>query len=154
MGAWNSKPDGLALGREHALHNLGLLIVDDEPNLLETLQEVFKRHFKVYAASNAETALSVVREHAPKLILCDQRMPGTTGIELLAQIKELQPDTVRILLTGYSDINVVIQALNEGLLYKYLKKPWEQAELISTVLGGAQQYVFAHDASAPGFLGC
>lgn len=136
------------------MHHLGLLIVDDEPNLLETLQEVFRRHFVVYTARNAAEALGIVREHAPKLILCDQRMPGTTGIELLAQIKELQPDTVRMLLTGYSDINVVIQALNDGLLYKYLTKPWEQQELVSTVLAAANRYLRESQSPPPSFLGC
>lgn len=152
MGSWKS--DSAALGRAEALRNLGLLIVDDEPNLLETLQEVFRRHFVVYAAKNAEAALAIVREHAPRLILSDQRMPGTTGTELLARIKELQPDTMRMLLTGYSDINVVIQALNDGLLYKYLTKPWEQQELVSTVLGAANQYLAGVDSHPSSFLGC
>lgn len=156
MGSWRTHRDGDALGREAALRRLGLLIVDDEPNILDSLREVFKRYLTVYTAASAEEALRVMREHAPQIVLSDERMPGKTGLELMATLKELNPDSVRILLTGYSDIHVVVKALNEGLLYKYLTKPWEQAELTATVLAGANDYLrrSGFGGEAAPILGC
>lgn len=154
MGSWRNHRSGHSLGREAAVRQLGLLLVDDEPNILESLAEIFRRHFEVYVAHTAADALALMREHAPRIVVSDQRMPETTGLDLMREIKELNPDTVRILLTGYSDIQVVIQALNDGLLYKYLTKPWEQSELIRTVLAGAQQYLKDHKERVPNILGC
>lgn len=154
MDAGIIRQRGGQVTREEAVRELGLLLVDDEPNILESLAELFRRHFVVHTAAGASEALAIMREHAPKVIVSDQRMPGTTGLELMAEIKELNPDTVRILLTGYSDINVVVKALNDGLLYKYLTKPWNREELVGTVLAGARQVLAASEGSAPSILGC
>lgn len=154
MGSWRHHRNGDSLERDAAIRQLGLLLVDDEPNILASLAEIFRRHFEVHTAGSTAEALTIMREHAPRLIVSDQRMPASSGLELLREIKDLNPDTIRILLTGYSDIHVVVQALNEGLLYKYLTKPWNQAELIRTVLSGAQQFLKEHAPRVPNILGC
>ena len=130
------------------INKLGLLVVDDESDIVESLRETFSRHFEIYHSTSAKDALEQFKEHAPRLIISDQRMPEMTGIELLSRIKEINPDTIRILLTGYSDINVVVQALNDELLWKYVAKPWDHEELKALVLKAARQCVKEDGVSA------
>jgi len=146
------------LPADDELRRLGLLVVDDESAIVETLGDVFREHFDIVQATTARAALELFKEHGPKLVITDQRMPEMSGLELLRRIKEIDPSTVRILVTGYSDITVVIEALNEGLVWRYVTKPWDHAELRALVLGGARAYLKAHglDARAfrlDGFLG-
>jgi len=123
------------------IRKLGLLIVDDERGIVDSLREVFGSTFDIQHSTSAPEALELFKEHAPKLVISDQRMPGMTGLELMRNIMEIQPSTVCILVTGYSDINVVVDALNEGLLWKYVAKPWDHEKLRSLVMEGARKYV-------------
>lgn len=120
---------------------LTLLVVDDEERILETLSELFRERFDVRTARGAEEALRVFREERPQLVLCDQRMPGTNGIELLKKIREIEPGTIRMLITGYSDIEVVIEAVNEQVLHRYVTKPWVNEELLDVVNACAERYL-------------
>jgi len=120
---------------------LTLLIVDDEARILESLGEIFSDRYEVVTARGADEALELFRERRPELVLCDQRMPGRTGIEVLKEIRELEPGTIRMLITGYSDIDVVIQAVNETVLHRYVTKPWVNEDLIEVVAEGARQYI-------------
>ncbi len=126
---------------KNKISDLGLLIVDDEEAILESLGELFKNQLKVYTANSGEEAMELFNKHRPQLILSDQRMPDITGIELISEIKKLEPNTIRILITGYSDIEAVITAVNEQLLYKYVTKPWNNKELTEIIMEGARKYL-------------
>lgn len=119
---------------------LTLLLVDDEEKILESLTELLKGRFDVVTAKSGDRALALFAEKRPHLVLCDQRMPGRSGIEILREIKELEPGTIRMLITGYSDIDVVIEALNDEILHRYITKPWVNEELLEVVEEGAGRY--------------
>ncbi len=110
-----------------------LLVVDDEREITASLADQFRRSFRVLTASCAEEALAVLKGQEVSIIISDQRMPGKTGSELLAEACRIDPDTTRILLTGYSDIEAVIQAVNEGKIFFYLTKPWRNDELEAVI---------------------
>jgi response regulator RpfG family c-di-GMP phosphodiesterase len=139
------------LPADEQLRKLGLLVVDDESEIVEALRDVFREHFEIHRATSAQEALALFKEHGPKVVVTDQRMPEMSGLELLRHIKEIDPSTVRILVTGYSDINVVIQALNEGLVWRYVTKPWDHGELRALVMAGARAYLKEHGLDAQAF---
>lgn len=120
---------------------LSLLIVDDERGILNTLEESFRDMFKVYTANSGSEALQIFRANEIHLVLSDQRMPEMTGVELFAKLKEINPTPVRILITGYSDINVVIRGLNEGLMWQYVTKPWDTEDLKTLLRRAARHYL-------------
>lgn len=136
------------LAEEENIKKLGLLVVDDETEIVESLRETFSRHFDIHHATSAADALDKFKRHQPRLIISDQRMPEMTGIELLSRIKNINPSTVRILLTGYSDINVVIEALNTDLLWKYVAKPWDYDKLKAMLLEAARRCIKEDGANA------
>ncbi|CAN5317353.1 hypothetical protein BH09BAC6_BH09BAC6_16530 [soil metagenome] len=107
----------------------GVLYVDDEVNNLNSFQASFRRDFTVYTAESAIAGRGILDNHEIGVIITDQRMPVTTGIEFLESILPIYPDTIRILLTGFSDMNAVMDAINRGQVYKYLVKPWQNDEL-------------------------
>ena len=141
VAGWNEFRKQGKLPEDEKIRKLGLLVVDDESEIVESLSEVFSSFFEIYHSTSAAQALEMFKEHAPKIVLSDQRMPEMTGIELMRKIKEINPSTRRVLITGYSDINVVVDALNDGLLWKYVAKPWNHEELRKLVLTGARQYL-------------
>jgi DNA-binding NtrC family response regulator len=108
---------------------IGVLYVDDEVNNLNSFKAAFRRDFEIYTASSAREGRKILDAHEIGVIITDQRMPGMTGIEFLESILPVYPDTIRILLTGFSDINAVMDAINRGQVYKYLVKPWQNDEL-------------------------
>ncbi|MCJ9671604.1 MULTISPECIES: response regulator [unclassified Neorhizobium] len=110
-----------------------LLFVDDEERIVRLLKMVFRSEYEVYTALNAREALAILETVEVDVIASDQRMPESTGIQLLAQVRARWPDTVRILLTGYSDLVAIIGAVNEGEVYRFLNKPWTQSELRSVI---------------------
>lgn len=117
-----------------------LLLVDDEPDLLLSLQGLLRQEFQLHIANDGPAALEIIRAHTIQIVMSDQRMPGMSGDELLAQIAEQSPNTVRILLTGYADIQDVIRALNTGGLFRYLTKPWDLDELMNVLQLAVEQY--------------
>ncbi|MGN8069036.1 response regulator [Mucilaginibacter sp. SG564] len=108
---------------------VGVLYVDDEINNLNSFKAAFRRDFNIYTASSAAEGRRILDGNEVGVIITDQRMPVTTGIEFLESVLQTNPDTIRILLTGFSDINAVIDAINRGQVYKYLVKPWQNDEL-------------------------
>ena len=108
---------------------VGVLYVDDEINNLNSFKAAFRRDFSIYTASSAAEGRRVLDGNEIGVIITDQRMPVTTGIEFLESVLHTNPDTIRILLTGFSDSNAVIDAINRGQVYKYLVKPWQNDEL-------------------------
>jgi DNA-binding NtrC family response regulator len=108
---------------------IGVLYVDDEVNNLNSFKAAFRRDFQIYTASSAREARKILENNEIGVIITDQRMPVMTGIEFLESILPIYPDTIRILLTGFSDMNAVMDAINRGQVYKYLVKPWQNDEL-------------------------
>ncbi len=107
-----------------------LLLVDDEPNILSALQRLFRRDgYTILATSSAEEALALLATQPVDVILSDQRMPGMSGVEFLRRVKETHPETIRIVLSGYTDLQFITDAINEGAIYKFLTKPWDDAQL-------------------------
>lgn len=103
-----------------------LLLVDDEESILSALKRVFRRDgYHILTATSGARALELLADEPVDVIVSDQRMPGMTGIEFFREAKRLYPDTVRITLSGYTDLESIIQAVNEGYVYKFLTKPWE-----------------------------
>jgi len=113
-----------------------ILVVDDEPRILESLRDLLEENFEVIASGNGEEALQLLRTAKFAVILADQRMPGLTGDQFLARAQEIS-DATRILVTGYADINALIRAVNHGQIFTYVPKPWEPAELKVTVFKAA-----------------
>src|SRR5437867_1161808 len=109
--------------------NHKILIVDDEAANLRTLERLFRKDYSVLTAQSGAEALALLAEHNVALLVTDQRMPGMTGIELLQQTVPLRPHMVRMLLTGYTDVSTLIEAINCGQVYKYVTKPWNNDEL-------------------------
>jgi DNA-binding NtrC family response regulator len=109
--------------------SVGVLYVDDEINNLNSFKAAFRRNFNIYTAQSAAEGCQLLKAHEIGVIITDQRMPVTTGIEFLESILSTYPDTIRILLTGFADVNAVMDAINRGQVYKYLVKPWQNDEL-------------------------
>ena len=116
------------------------MIVDDEPANLRLLERLFRRDYSVVTASSGEEALRLLEQHDVALLVTDQRMPGMTGIELLKRTAEFRPHTVRIVLTGYTDVTALVEAINCGQVYKYVTKPWDNDELKLTVSRALEHY--------------
>jgi signal transduction histidine kinase len=117
-----------------------LLVIDDEEEILKALRRQFRRDYDVYTASSASEAYQIMIEHPIQVIISDQRMPGTTGSEFFSRVKEDFPDAMRLLLTGYADIQGVISAINEGNIFRYITKPWDPHELAGIVSEAFTRY--------------
>lgn len=118
-----------------------LLIVDDEEAILKALERTLRDRYDLLFSNSAQKALDLLKKHGNvSLILCDQRMPAMTGVELLEKSKEIAPFAVRMLLTGYSDIEAVIDAVNRGQIYRYLTKPWENNALRLEIKRGIEYF--------------
>jgi len=126
--------------------NREVLVVDDEPQILTSIRDLLEDDFTVSTAADAETALHLLEDHEIAVILSDQRMPGVSGDEFLKRAKELSQAT-RILITGYSDIQALVRAVNNGQIYAYVAKPWDAMEFKITVLRAAQHYQLAYEAN-------
>jgi DNA-binding NtrC family response regulator len=117
-----------------------ILIVDDEPSNLRTLERLFRREHDVLTAASAAEAMMLLQQHDIALLICDQRMPEMNGIELMVSTVKIRPHMVRILLTGYTDVSSLIDAINCGHVYKYVTKPWVNDDLIITVDRALEHY--------------
>lgn len=107
-----------------------LLLLDDEENILKALHRLLRRDgYKIFHARTSHEAFDILAVHPIRVILSDQRLQETTGTEFFAKVKNLYPDTVRIILSGYSDLKSVTEAINHGAIYKFLTKPWDEADL-------------------------
>src|SRR6266852_3752111 len=117
-----------------------ILIVDDEAANLRALERLFRKDHQVLTAQSGDEALAVLEQHDVALLVTDQRMPGMTGIELLQKTVPLRPHMVRILLTGYTDVSTLIEAVNCGHVYKYVTKPWNNDDLSITVTRALEHF--------------
>ena len=117
-----------------------LLVVDDEPNVCDSVHDLLRREFRVLKARSADEGIKHMEENDVHIIMTDQRMPQITGVELLRRIRVVHPQAVRMLFTGYADFDSIIAAINQGHIYKFLKKPWQPEELEAAVRDAAAEY--------------
>jgi len=110
-----------------------ILFIDDEERILRTLKMLFRGRFDVHTTMDPEEAFALVRREQIDVIVSDQRMPKMFGAQVLARVKELSPHTMRILLTGYSDMEAAIEAVNQGEIFRYVSKPWNPEDIVATV---------------------
>src|SRR5215831_6424454 len=112
---------------------INVLYIDDEPHNLTAFRASFRRNFNIYTADSPEEGKRILDNKEIHVILSDQRMPAMTGIEFFESILEIHPEPIRILITGYSYINAVIDAINRGQVYKYLSKPWNENDVRNAI---------------------
>lgn len=117
-----------------------VLYVDDEEHNLKSFKASFRRDFEIHLALSGKEGLEILKEQDINVILTDQRMPGMTGIEFLIEADKVNPEPMRILVTGYSDINAVIDSINKGEIYRYISKPWKEDELRQTIISAFEVY--------------
>lgn len=124
---------------EHAQQHL--LLVDDEENVLRSLQRVLRRDgYTLHMADSADKAFEVLAQQPIDVVLSDHRMPEQTGTEFLSKVKQLYPQTVRLMLSGYTEVRSVTDAINEGAIYKFLTKPWDDGHLRANVREAFQRH--------------
>jgi response regulator RpfG family c-di-GMP phosphodiesterase len=120
-----------------------LLVVDDEESITKALYRIFRREgYEIDTASSGQEGLALLKEaERPfSLIISDQRMPGMTGTQFLEKVKKILPDVIRILLTGYSDMDAIVDAINKGEIHRYLTKPWKDDDLLVQIRQALEQY--------------
>lgn len=119
-----------------------ILCVDDEVDNVDALERLFRKQFHVLKATSAQEGLRILDQHRGEvaLIISDQRMPEMTGVEMLEKAQQKYPDTIRILLTGYTDVESIIMAVNQGQIYRYLTKPWDPVDLFNTVEKAVEKF--------------
>lgn len=123
-------------------HKPKMLIVDDELHMLESLSQLFDYEFQVLTASEGQMALSLLQHHPDvAIVISDQRMPGMKGVELLKHVKQIAPNSMRILLTGYADLDAVLDSVNVGEVFRYVRKPWVAETLKSIVALAMASYM-------------
>lgn len=124
-----------------AEEKIKVLFVDDEESNLFSFKANFRIKYNVFTAISGETALQMLETQPVDIIITDQRMPGMTGVEFLEKVLEKYPDPMRILLTGFADMNAVVEAINKGKIYHYLNKPWNEEELEDTIQRAYKEYL-------------
>lgn len=117
-----------------------ILYVDDEENNLISFKATFRIKYKVFTAISGDEAMKVLEDNNIEIIVTDQRMPNMTGVEFLEKVLVKYPDTMRILLTGYTDMAAVVDAINKGKIFHYLTKPWDENELEMTINRAHEAY--------------
>jgi response regulator RpfG family c-di-GMP phosphodiesterase len=117
-----------------------VLIVDDEPDVCDSVQDLLRREFRVLKAHSAEEGYRIMQEEEVHIVMSDQRMPQITGIELLTKLKARHPHAIRMLFTGFADLESIIAAINQGHIFQFLKKPWQPEELLAAVRQAALEY--------------
>ncbi len=126
--------------KENTAIDYRLLVIDDEVEVTKTLFRQFRKKYDVYTATNGEDALDIMEKNDIQVIISDQRMPGMTGVDFFARIKEKYPDSLKLILTGYSDIEAVVGAINDGQVFRYITKPWIPDELESIIKEAFDKY--------------
>ncbi|SRR6266487_6307015 len=124
---------------------INVLYIDDEPHNLVSFRASFRRNFNIYTADSAVEGTRILANKEIHVILSDQRMPKITGIEFFESILHIYPDPIRILVTGYTDINAVIDAINRGQVYKYLMKPWNEIDITNFIETAYEVYRLRKD---------
>ncbi|HXA00683.1 MAG TPA: hybrid sensor histidine kinase/response regulator [Cytophagaceae bacterium] len=119
---------------------INILYIDDEKNNLSAFKALFRKEFNIYLADSAEAGLKILKETEVEIIITDQRMPGFSGVQFFESILHTYPDPVRILLTAYTDVESVIDAINKGQVFRYIRKPWDEHDLKMTIENGFELF--------------
>ncbi|AHF14021.1 hybrid sensor histidine kinase/response regulator [Niabella soli] len=127
------------------MSGINVLYVDDEQQNLNSFMAAFRRKFKVFLATSVAAAFETLEKEPIHVLVSDQRMPEITGVEFLKQAKEKYPDIPRILLTGYTDVEVLADAVNEGDIYRYITKPWDELEVVNSILNAYDRFKASKD---------
>jgi response regulator RpfG family c-di-GMP phosphodiesterase len=114
--------------------------VDDEPNVCDSVHDLLRREFRVLKANSAEEGYRIMLDEEVHIVMSDQRMPQITGVELLTKVKARHPQAIRMLFTGFADLESIIAAINQGHIFQFMKKPWEPEELIAAVRQAAVEF--------------
>lgn len=122
-----------------------ILLVDDEHDILQSLRRLLRKKFAITATTEPNEALHLLKENTYAVLLTDQRMPTMEGTALLNRAQDIAPDTVRIILTGYADINAAMEAINQGGAYRFLQKPWDDADLMTTLSQAASYFALQQE---------
>lgn len=124
---------------------INVLYIDDEVHNLTSFKAAFRRKLNVFIAESAEEGRKIIEQEKIHIILSDQRMPKMTGIEFFQSILTSHPDPIRILITGYTDINAVVDAINLGQVYKYITKPWRDDDILNFVTKAYEVYTLREE---------
>lgn len=118
-----------------------LLFVDDEQNILNALSRLLMdKEYSILTATSGQDGLALLEKQPVQIVVSDFRMPGMNGVEFLSEVRKRWPDTVRIVLSGYADSNVIVSAINEGQVYKFIPKPWNNDDLRVTIANAVERY--------------
>jgi response regulator RpfG family c-di-GMP phosphodiesterase len=117
-----------------------LLVVDDEPDVCDSIHDLLRREFRVLKAASAAEGCGLMQTNEVHIVLTDQRMPQISGVELLTKVRVKYPRAVRMLFTGYADVEAIIAAINQGHIFRFLRKPWQPEELHAAVREAAAEY--------------
>ena len=117
-----------------------ILLVDDEPEILFSLRAMLRTEFELHTAEGGAEALEVLRGRPVHVIMSDQRMPRMTGVEMLTRAREVCPEAVRIIFTGYADLKAVVDGVNRAEIYRYLTKPWDPDDLVTVLRQACEHY--------------
>ena len=120
--------------------SIKVLYIDDEENNLLAFKASFRRLYEIYTAISAADGLKILKSVNIQVVIADQKMPNTTGVEFFKSISQTYPDPVRILLTGYTDIEALADAINHGDIYRYITKPWNDLELHNSIKNAYEAY--------------
>jgi class 3 adenylate cyclase len=120
--------------------DFSILYVDDEEQNLVSFRATYRRDYTIFTANSGKQGLKIMAENNINLVITDQRMPEMTGIQFLEKVIPQYPDTIRMVLTGFSDIEVIIEAINTGRVFRYINKPWDETELKMTIENARQIY--------------
>jgi CheY-like chemotaxis protein/GGDEF domain-containing protein len=126
-------------------HRYKILAVDDEEDVLDVLKRVLEEYYEVYTAASGDLALEVLKKQPIDMLITDQRMPQMSGIKLIEQAKRINPQMVRIILTGYTDPKDLVDAINRGEVYRYITKPWDLNDLLFTIRDALENYQLRRD---------
>src|ERR1700733_2014186 len=117
-----------------------LLVVDDEPNVCESVHDLLRREFRVLKANSADEGYRIMLEEEVHIVMSDQRMPQITGVELLTKVKARHPQAIRMLFPGFADLDSIIAAINQGHIFQFMKKPWQPEELVAAVRQASSEF--------------
>ena len=117
-----------------------ILYVDDEEDNLTVFKSTFRREFTIYLAKSGAEGIEILKNNEIHIIITDQRMPEMTGIQFLESVNGVYPDCIRMILTGFSDVEAIIEAINKGKVFRYITKPWNKEELRMTINNAFENY--------------
>lgn len=117
-----------------------LLVIDDEPDVVQSVKDLLRLDYRVIGTTSAQAGLKMMEDEEIHIVMTDQRMPGMTGVEFLRRLRGEHPEAIRLLFTGYADMKAVVDAINQGNVYRYITKPWDPDELQTVIRQAAEHY--------------